>query len=467
MAKGYSLEFKRVVVDEYKSNRYTAGQIASKHGVSEAVVYKWVKEDSNGVLAEPKETRVRTDGKLSREQVEAIILEYTTENIGIHRLSSKYGVVPTSIIYILKKAGVYQGAESGKQRQPKLSQDGIQGILNDYMGTDKPIQVIASESGITRGYVHQILHKYGVEKKDRSRKVNTDKPKYTLAPEVIADYNTGLFSHGDLAKVFKVSTRTISRILDEAGIKADNSIKTVSADEVAKVIDKVKADSDEGMDVYTCAKKHSIPMHTVEKILEGRYNRLKVTRGGETVVNYYTPVKKEVRVDDVIASKVKDSENKDSEKKSRIAELHSQGLVVREIALESGLTPYHVTKILEELGLELNSPAEKHKELVSSLAIAGKSAKDIALEVGISVPTVRKLLDESGISLKDIARERKEDTPVEDKKGQRNDLVMKCVAEGLTVNEITEKVGISIPTVRKVLADNGVELNRGKPLLQN
>lgn len=466
--KSFTLEEKQSAVNDWLSGRYTARQVATSHGIGVSTLEKWTRLHKAGKLNNIQVIHAGPPRKVTDDSL-AVAVELYNKGHGIRIIAEHIGVSPDAVKRNLVRIGVYQGAErtkSTKGRKDKFSDDTKRSILTDYTDGNMTIAKLAEKYGASAPTITKILESFGVHHESTGRKgLSQDGTRYDT-DQVIADYNTGLFSHGDLAKVFKVSTRTISRILDGAGIKADNSMKTVSADEVAKVIDEVKADIDEGMDVYTCAKKHSIPMHTVEKILDGRYNRLKVTRRGETVVNYYTPVKKEVRTEVVMTPDEKDSDNNDSEKKCRVAELHSQGLVLREIAIESGLTPYHVSKILDELGLELNTPADKHKDMVASLAKEGKSAKDIALEVGISVPTVRKLLDESGISLKDIARERKEDTPVEDKKGQRNDLVMKCVAEGLTVNEIAEKVGISIPTVRKVLADNGVELHRGKPVLQ-
>lgn len=433
VAKGFSLEVKRKVVDDYKSNKYTVAQIISKHGVSEAAIYKWVKEDNAGVLAEPKEIRAPREGKLSKEQVEGIVLEYTTERIGIGRLAVKYRVTPTSIAYILKREGVYAGIEGGKQRRGKLSDSDIQEILNAYITTSKPVQIIADDYGVTRAYVSQILQKHGVEYKPRDRKLNTDNPKYRIKDNVITDYKSGLFSHGDLAKIYKVNSRTISRILDSAGIEANPVMRTVSANEVAKVLKDVKSDLDAGMSVYDIAKKYSIPMYTVEKIDKGSFDNLRVTRSGETVKNYYTPVKKEP----VINEPETPEENPLGQK---VVELHSQGLIIKEIAEKAETSVYHVKRILEKLHLEPNSPSDKRRGAVIAFCKQGMSVDMIAEKTELSAPTVRKILHEEGLSVS------KGNEEVKAK-------VLELHQQGLKAPKIALECGISAPTVRKIISE--------------
>ena len=50
--KKYTLEFKKAVVDDFNSERYTVAQIAKRHGVSESAVYKWVQDELAGTLSE-------------------------------------------------------------------------------------------------------------------------------------------------------------------------------------------------------------------------------------------------------------------------------------------------------------------------------------------------------------------------------------------------------------------------------
>ena len=482
-----SLDLKKLVVSDFNSKRFTVAQIASRHGVSTAAVYKWVREEAEGRLGESMTGKVPRTGKITDDISRNIISMYESGN-GITLIGKTIGLSPMSVKKHLEKLGVYKGTDGAKDRMSKLSDKDVDDIIDDYCNTDMAVYDISSKYGITESYVRQILWKNNIEVQHKARKGVLTAPKHKIKDEVIKSYKSGALSHSDLATKYGVSTRTISRILKEAGIEAIGIKPYVPVTKVLEIKEGVIQDIANGLDVYALAEKYGVKIGVIESIASDavasestgdskaerimtEYNNgssIKdiVQQCGVALSTVYRVLKqngvdvKEKREDTVKVVEV-------NENVARVAELHSQGLMLKDIADKADMPIHKVRKILEELGLELNSPAEKHKELVFSLARAGKSAKDIALEVGISVPTVRKLLDESGISLKDIARERKEETPVEDKKGQRNDLVMKCVAEGLTVNEIAEKVGISIPTVRKVLADNGVELNRGKPIRIN
>lgn len=463
MAKGYSLEFKRVVVDEYKSNRYTVGQIASKHNISTDAVYKWVREDSKGELHEPIEYPIPRERKLSKGQVESIIKEYTEDKIGTRRLADKYDVTASSIVYVLKRAGVYEGEERVANRKSKISSVDVTDIITMYNSTGMNVKDIADVYKVTPHHIRKIMRDNGVDKVVKHRSVDATASKYVLKDKVIAEYSTGVFTHHDLAEKYKVSTRTISRILKEAGIEAVKVKPSVPVTKVLEIKEGVMQDIDSGLDVYALAEKYGVKIGVIESITSGAktsestgdckaeqimtgYNNglsIKdiVQECGVALSTVYRVLKlngvniKEKRADTQQVDEV-------TEDVSRIAELHSQGLTLKDIAKEADMSVYLVKKILEELGLEQNNPSDKHRPCVVELCRQGMSVDSIASQVGLSVPTVRKILHEEGLTPS------KGDNEVKKR-------VLELFNQGMKAPQIASECGISAPTVRKIIVTSG------------
>lgn len=439
---GYNDDIRRGVVVSFDSGRKTVSQITNTFGVSESTVYRWVKLDKQGLLYHRGRIGLRQGtrrkGKLSNEDVQTIIKMYEDDNIGTRILAHRFNVSQTAIIYILTREGVYKGAdkvyskETRKQSSSKFDDLTKEAIVRAYRDEGMTITAIAEKYNASRSTIKRTLKASGIKGKSGAQRAINQNGLHYDVNQVIADYDTGLFSHGDLAKVYKVSTRTISRILDSAGIEANPVMRTVSANEVAKVLKDVKADLDAGMSVYEIAKKYSIPMYTVEKIDKGKFDNLRVTRSGETVKNYYTPVKKEPVINEPETPE-------DNPLEQKVVELHSQGLIIKEIAEKSETSVYHVKRILEKLHLEPNSPSDKHRPCVVELCKQGMSADSIASQVGLSVPTVRKILHEEGLTPS------KGDSEVKKR-------VLELFKQGMKAPQIASECGISAPTVRKIIA---------------
>lgn len=440
---GYNDDIRRSVVASFDSGRKTVSQITNTFGVSESTVYRWVKLDKQGLLYHRGRVGLRQGtrrkGKLSNEDVQTIIKMYEDDNIGTRILAHRFNVSQSAIIYILTREGVYKGAdkvyskETRKQNSSKFDDLTKEAIVHAYRDEGMTITAIAEKFNTSRVTVGNILKGFGIKNKSGGQKAINQNGLHYDVNQVIADYDTGLFSYGDLAKAYKVSTRTISRILDSAGIEANPVMRTVSANEVAKVLKDVKADLDAGMSVYDIAKKYSIPMYTVEKIDKGKFDNLRVTRSGETVKNYYTPVKKEPVINEPETPEENPLEQK-------VVELHSQGLIIKEIAEKAETSVYHVKRILEKLHLEPNSPSDKRRGAVIAFCKQGMSVDMIAEKTELSAPTVRKMLQEEGLS-------------VSKGNGEVKAKVLELYQQGLKAPKIALECGISAPTVRKIISE--------------
>lgn len=182
-------------------------------------------------------------------------------------------------------------------------------------------------------------------------------------------------------------------------------------------------------------------MHTVEKIQEGRYDSLRVTRSEETVVRY-TPLKKGAVVEGGECSE--DGVREENPLEAKVVELHGRGLTNPEIAEEAQTSVYHVGKILGCLALEPNKPSDKHRQDVIALCNQGMSVGMIADRTGLSVPTVRMILREEGLA----APKGKEKVKAK---------VLELHRRGLKVSSIAAECGISAPTARRIVAGGGTE----------
>lgn len=457
-----SLELKRLVVSDFKSKRFTVAQIASRHGVSTTAVYKWVKEDAKDEFGESMGGKVSRLGKISGDIGRAVVELYESGS-GITLIGKTVGLSPTAVKKHLEKEGIYKGVEGAKDRMTKLSDKDIDGIINDYCNTDMTVYDISGKYGITESYTRQILWKNNIKAQSKTRKSVLSSPKHQIKDEVIKLYKSGVLSHSDLASKFGVSTRTISRILKEAGIEAVRVKPSVPVTKVLEIKESVMQDMDNGLDLYALAEKYGVQIGVIESITSGaKTSESTVDSKAEQIMAEYNnglsikDIAQECRVALSTVYRVLKLNGVNIKEKragteqvvevtedvSRIAELHSQGLILKDIAKEADISVYLVKKILEELGLEQNSPSDKHRPCVVELCKQGMSADSIASQVGLSVPTVRKILHEEGLTPS------KGDNEVKKR-------VLKLFNQGMKAPQIASECGISAPTVRKIIATSG------------
>lgn len=410
---GYSDSVRDEVVSSFDSGRKTVSQITKAFGVSESTVYRWVKLDRQGLLHSRGRVGLskgsRRKGKLSCDDVNAIVEMYRDNNMGTRVIAQKFGVRQMSIKYILEREGVYKGLRGASERKSKLPPDKFNELTELYTTTHIPLAELASKFGVTEMYIKGFANHYKLRRPSGQKAQRTTSAKYQLSEQVTADYKTGEYTHKVLAEKYGVSTRTISRILDSAGIEAIGGKKLASATEVAGKMDDVVSLADQGKGVFDIAADTGMSVGTVKHILE---NNKREKKRAEDTLN------------------------------ARIAELHSQGLILKDIAKEADMSVYLVKKILEELGLEHNSPSDKHRPCVVELCKQGMSADSIASQVGLSVPTVRKILHEEGLTPS------KGDNEVKKR-------VLELFNQGMNAPQIASECGISAPTVRKIIATSG------------
>ena len=374
--KKFALEFKKAVVDEYNTERYTMAQVAKRFGVSESVVYNWVKMDSLG-----EDLNGQPRGKLRKDDIDNIVYDYTENLIGTRKLASKYNVSTAAIAYVLKSAGVYEGRDGGAVRKIKLTDEVKQKILQDFISQRLSMQELTSKYNVTGNSIRRVLREFGIMNPfGKGKGVHKSSLKYTLADSVLADHNTGLYTHRNLAEKYKVSTRTISRILSAAGLKAIGMIPHTPSHIVAQLRDGVLAALAEGKTVYEVAELHKIPVDTVERIAGG--GKESEDSVPETSVGMGDGVE------------------------DKIVSLHEGGRKMTEIAGELGLTAYTVRKVLVGRGLDtkrvhVDKPSGTKSDRVRDDVLVahndGLGAADIAARCGVSIPTVRKVLREAGV----------------------------------------------------------------------
>lgn len=134
----------------------------------------------------------------------------------------------------------------------------------------------------------------------------------------------------------------------------------------------------------------------------------------------------------------------------KIVSLHEGGRKMTEIAEELGLTAYTVRKVLVGRGLDTKmvqvekpsgTKSDRLREAVLADHKAGMDVKSLSERHGLSIPTVRKLV---GVESKGSKSDRVRDD------------VLAAHNEGLGAADIAARCGVSIPTVRKVLREEGV-----------
>lgn len=409
--KSFTLEEKQSAVNDWLSGRYTARQVATSHGIGVSTLEKWTRLHKTGKLNNIQVSHAGPTRKVTDDSL-AVAVELYNKGHGIRVIAEHIGVSPDAVKRNLVRIGVYQGVErvkSTKGRKGKFSDDTKRSILKDYTTGTMTIPKLAEKYGASAPTITKILESFGVHHESTGRKgLSKDGLRYDT-DQVVTDYKTGEFTHKSLAEKYGVSTRTISRILDNAGVEALGGHKLASADDIAGKRKRIQELSDSREDVFSIAQEVGLPAASVSK---------------------------------VITTTEAAKERKESDKKTRIAELHSQGLILKDIAKEADMSVYLVKKILEELGLEQNSPSDKHRPCVVELCKQGMSVDSIASQVGLSVPTVRKILHEEGLTPS------KGDNEVKKR-------VLELFNQGMKSPQIASECGISAPTVRKIIATSG------------
>lgn len=448
--KKFTLEFKKAVVDEYNTERYTMAQVAKRFGVSESVVYKWVHLDRAGELDAPVSKPTGIPRKITDDSI-VVMKEMYCNGYGIGAIGKHLGISPVTVKKYLIQSGIYLGIEglslhnNLKGRKDKFSDDMKRLIVRDYVENNLTVSRLCEKYKASAPTITKILNSMGICNPSGGQNGITRDGEHYDKNQVIADHNTGLYTHKNLAEKYKVSTRTISRILASAGLKAIGSVPRTPSDVVAQVRDGVLAALVEGRTVYEVAELHKIPVDTVKRIAGGR-------KESEDSVTE-TPVGMGDGVEDKVVS------------------LHEGGRKMTEIAEELGLTAYTVRKVLVEHGLDTKmvhvekpsgTKSDRLREAVLADHKAGMDVKSLAERHGLSIPTVRKLV---GVEPKVSKSERVRDD------------VLAAHEDGLGAADIAAKCGVSIPTVRKVLREAGVVPHKhtvhddaagcgeGKPLL--
>lgn len=399
--KKYTLEFKKAVVDDFNSERYTVAQIAKKHGVPVGTIYRWVKErDTVGLTESHRGVYVR---KVD-EGVKHKIVEMYNNKKGITVIGKELGLNPMTVKKWLQRLGIYNGSYDAYRNHRKLSQRDLEEIEGLYLSSNLTVKEIGLKYGVAGGYISCLMSERGLERPKHLVSHSGGNPgkRQGISEHVVRDYNTGLYTHKDIADKYGVSTRTISRILADAGIESDNTVKMATASQIAVVLEDVKGDLKSGVDMFAICEKYNLPLHSVKKIAAGRYDNLRVTRSGEFAVSYYQPVAKK-KVEPVVEESVEVVD----ESIGKVIELHEKGLKISEMMRELGLTRYAITRILEDNGLDTKrvhvdkpssgTKSDRVRDDVLAAHNDGLGAADIAARCEVSIPTVRKVLREAGV----------------------------------------------------------------------
>ena len=384
--KKFTLEFKKAVVDEYNTERYTMAQVAKKFGVSESVVYKWVHLDRAGELDAPVSKPTGIPRKITDDSI-VVMKEMYCNGYGIGAIGKHLGISPVTVKKYLIQSGIYLGIEgislhnNLKGRKDKFSDDMKRLIVRDYVENNLTVSRLCEKYKASAPTITKILNSMGICNPSGGQNGITRDGEHYDKNQVIADHNTGLYTHKNLAEKYKVSTRTISRILASAGLKAIGSVPRTPSDVVAQVRDGVLAALVDGKDVYEVAELHKIPVDTVKRITGGR-------KESEDSVPE-TSVGMGAGIEDKVVS------------------LHEGGRKMTEIAEELGLTAYTVRKVLVEHGLDTKmvrvdkpssgTKSDRVRDDVLAAHNDGLGAADIAARCGVSIPTVRKVLREAGV----------------------------------------------------------------------
>ena len=383
--KKFTLEFKKAVVDEYNTERYTMAQVAKRFGVSESVVYKWVHLDRAGELDAPVSKPTGIPRKITDDSI-VVMKEMYCNGYGIGAIGKHLDVSPVTVKKYLIQSGIYLGIEgisihsNSKGRKDKFSDDMKRLIVSDYVENNLTVSRLCEKYKASAPTISRILNSRGVYNSSGGQSGITRGGEHYDKNQVIADHNTGLYTHRNLAEKYKVSTRTISRILSAAGLKAIGMIPHTPSHVVAQLRGGVLAALTEGKDVYEVAELHKIPVDTVKRIAGGR-------KESEDSVPE-TPVGLGAGVEDKVVS------------------LHEGGRKMTEIAGELGLTAYAVRKVLVGRGLDtkrvrVDKPSGTKSDRVRDDVLAahndGLGAADIAARCRVSIPTVRKVLREAGV----------------------------------------------------------------------
>lgn len=420
----YADSFKREVIECYEGGGVTMAQVADKFGISEATVGVWVELNKVGQLYIKRRkgapTGNRNARKFSDGDIARIVRMYTVDDMGVSDIATRFGVAPITIKQYLEREGVYRGWSGPRGRKRKMTPEVERGIISDYRDNGMTSRELASKYDVAVGTINAFLYRSGTTN-PRGKWQRASSRLSQISQAVIADYKTGLFSHKNLADRYGVSTRTISRILDDAGVEAIGSIRVVSADVVARVRSDVLSELASGMDRFDVAVRYNIPLGTVDRICGGRED-------GQGVP-------------DVVSDKV--------------VALHEGGKKMSEIAVELGVSRYIVRKSLVERGIDTRmvkagstsrgTKASRMGEGILAMHSDGRKPSDIAQELGISYTTVRKVLKEAGVwKVKRQTGERQVE-----RKGTKSGRM------GGETLRLHQELGLSAPTVKKALSSAG------------
>ncbi len=381
----FSYDDKLSAVSDWLSKRYTREQVARSHGIGVSTLEKWTRLYKAGRLNTPTSKPEGVPRKITDESI-VVMNEMYCNGYGIGAIGKHLGISPVTVKKYLIQSGIYLGIEglslhnNLKGRKDKFSDDMKRLIVRDYVENNLTVSRLCEKYKASAPTITKILNSMGICNPSGGQNGITRDGEHYDKNQVIADHNTGLYTHRNLAEKYKVSTRTISRILSAAGLKAVGSVPRTPSDVVAQLRGGVLAALAEGKTVYEVAELHKIPVDTVERIAGG---------GKESEDSVpETPVGMGDGVEDKVVS------------------LHEDGRKMTEIAEELGLTVYAVRKVLVGRGIDtrmvrVEKPSGTKSDRVRNDVLAsheeGLAVADIAARCGVSAPTVRKILREAGV----------------------------------------------------------------------
>ena len=387
-----------------------------------------------------------TEGK--KEAVES----FYEEGFATRFIAHEVGISMESVRKILKDRGVWQGKRPRGDRTLGRRRRTLNRVekLKPYVGTTLSTREVAEKTGMQEWFVREELVVLGhcwTEKERNIRKAKAEKRRGKVEKLAELDARPGE----------KVTARVAARIIGVAEPTVRRWRKVRERPELLerwRKGERLRTDEERAAD----ERRHDERRKRLQEYIGTGKSLGQISREtGYTVMSVKNTL---VRLGDQrfldMEGYLQDQQEQKAARKGKVVAAWKKGRSKETIAQEYGLHPVTVRKYLQEAGLwvrptehqeEQKKKGAKRRTEIHEAWKSGMSQEEIAERYELSQDTVRKYLRDTG-----VGKTRKEYLQAkEEATAERRRLVEEAYRERISKEEIAERYGVHVGTVRKYL----------------
>lgn len=238
------------LIAAYVDQGLSVGECVERFGISREIVRRTL--DSGGVARDRRRRRRRI-----RIDEQALITAYRDRLLTIAQCAQQFGIGPKAVVHVLARHDVPRRAAG----RPRLNPAVQAALISAYRDRQLTIAQCAEEFATSPSTVRRILRRNDIPARPPGRR----SPRGLPEQAIVSAYRDERLSVRQCAARFTASTKTIIRVLEQAGVPrrpSGRSSPTVDDEQL------IAAYVNQGLSVRQCAQRFRISPGAVLRALD-------------------------------------------------------------------------------------------------------------------------------------------------------------------------------------------------------